>query len=400
MKSLYDYIEHLAEEIDVPAGTILFKEGDSVQYAYKLISGTCMLSKQAIPIGAVPKHSTIAPTEAIGGIEYTQRAICQSDCKLVQWDMTEAWKIPEFSLAARQSMMQQIRNHQNRLEELSGSIYFKGNSAQLNAGAFEFPNSEIIFAFCHAELSSLQLPDGVSRMGNSLLIAFANFPNSRYANAPDKTFSYSETTFFVPVRVGATLGLYVPYIYPSSYEAILLGREIYGFPKRLGYTEWAGDFENGWLNLYVDDERLIALDWDWGAISASEAQLVGAMGSLFGVQGQLTSAAFRVGDTLLNLMNVPFYRRISVYNHKLIPDIATKYDEPKFAVDQLTQAIFQVERWHSIEKLNSAHISQVGRMLQNWHIQVREVYMTRLDMRLSTGRLIRDYKMLRKTHEL
>ena len=96
-------------------------------------------------------------------------------------------------------------------------------------------------------------------------------------------------------------------------------------------------------------------------------------------------------------MNVPFYRRISVFNHKRIPDITTKYDEPVYAVDQLTQAIFQVERWHSIEKLNSADVSQVGRMFQNWHIQVREAYWTKLDMRLSTGRLVRDYLSDRPT---
>jgi acetoacetate decarboxylase len=44
---------------------------------------------------------------------------------------------------------------------------------------------------------------------------------------------------FVPARFGSGIGLYVPFIYPSAWEPILLGREIYGFPKRLGKTALA-----------------------------------------------------------------------------------------------------------------------------------------------------------------
>lgn len=388
MKNLVDITKQLGEEISISAGNTLYTETDAPQYLYVLISGVCILSKNAVPLGHITLDTVLSPIPSLGGhLSYKQRAFCETDCVFTRLYLPDAWKSIAFRKIALDYLSQIATENLDKLEQTASPIHYKGNSAQLNAGAFEFPNSEIIFAFCHAELSSLILPDGVTRMGNSLLVAFADFPNSRYANAPDKTFSYKETTFFVPVRVGSTLGLYVPYIYPSSYEAILLGREIYGFPKRLGYSE-LNYFD---ATLTVDAETLISLSWQGEGDQSSEGQLVGAMGGLFGVQGQLTSAAFRVGDTLLNLMNVPFYRRISVYNHKLIPDITTKYDEPKFAVDQLTQAIFQVERWHSIEKLNYPHVAQVGRMLQNWHIQVREAYRTKLDMRLSTGRLIRDY---------
>lgn len=391
MKSLFEPVMHLAEEVQIPAGTTLFQEGDSSDYAYLIKSGKCLLSQNAKPVGTAQKTAILNLGVVLGSLPYTTRAICQTDCVFYKWDMSQLWHNEIFSRKARQHLVQQIDFSLKREEQFIAPIHYQGNSAQLNAGAFEFPSSQIIFAFCHAELSSLQLPDGVSRMGNSLLIAFASFPNGRYANAPEKTFNYGETTFFVPVRVGATLGLYVPYIYPSSYEAILLGREIYGFPKRLGHTWW--EMHDQLAALRVDDEILLKLGWGDYGTSSSEAQLVGAMGGLFGVQGKLTSAAFRVGDTLLNLMNVPFYRRISVFNHKLIPDITTKYDEPVYAVNQLTQAIFQVERWHNIEKLSNPQITEVGRMFQNWHIQVREAYQTKLDMRLSTGRLVRDYRV-------
>ena len=37
---------------------------------------------------------------------------------------------------------------------------------------------------------------------------------------PDATFSYTETTVFVPVRYKRQLGFFPAYIYPSTYEPI------------------------------------------------------------------------------------------------------------------------------------------------------------------------------------
>ena len=51
MKSLFEPVMHLAEEVEIPAGTTLFQEGDEVEYAYLRQTGTCTISENAQPIG-------------------------------------------------------------------------------------------------------------------------------------------------------------------------------------------------------------------------------------------------------------------------------------------------------------------------------------------------------------
>jgi hypothetical protein len=143
--------------------------------------------------------------------------------------------------------------------------------------------------------------------------------------------------------------------------------------------------------LLVEGERLLQVDWKQ-AQASNEPQIVGAFGTCFGAQGRLTSAAFAIGDTLLAALRVPFYRRVSVLNHKRIPATVTRSSAPTYDVDQLTQVIFSVQRWNRIERIPDAALDVSGRGLQDWHIRLREAYLTQVDMRLSTGRVLRDYR--------
>jgi hypothetical protein len=51
--------------------------------------------------------------------------------------------------------------------------------------------------------------------------------------------------------------MYIPELYPDAYMPILLGREIYGFPKRLGRTRL--DAEGA--DVIVDQARLLRARW-------------------------------------------------------------------------------------------------------------------------------------------
>jgi hypothetical protein len=125
---------------------------------------------------------------------------------------------------------------------------------------------------------------------------------------------------------------------------------------------------------------------------SNEPRIVGAFGQLFGVTGRITTAAFAIGDTLLSMMNVPFYRRVSVYNHKRIAGVSTTHDKPTCDVDMLTQAIFSVEHWQKINHLPDAQLEVTGGIFKTWNITLREAFYTELSMRLSTGRIARDYR--------
>jgi acetoacetate decarboxylase len=50
---------------------------------------------------------------------------------------------------------------------------------------------------------------------------------------PGATRPFHECVVLVPVRVGDVVGNYVPFIYVTTDEALIPGREIAGFPKRI-----------------------------------------------------------------------------------------------------------------------------------------------------------------------
>jgi Acetoacetate decarboxylase (ADC)/Cyclic nucleotide-binding domain len=377
-----------AEKLTIPAGQTLFQEGDIPAYCFVCVSGRCVVSQNAQPLGEAQSTEILDLIAVLGGLPHTQRAITITACEFLRWQVDELWGNATFNIIARQYLAQHWQQAQARLDQLQAPVHYQPYTAQVQPGPYVFPNSTIVFAFCTAPKMDFPLPTGVSRIGKGLLIGIADFHAAYYQHQPDARFSYRETTFFVPVRVGVKLGLYVPYIYPSSYEPIVIGREIYGFPKQFGETT----FSQKQVSLMVSNADYLNLRWDKREL-ANEPRLVGAFGQLFGVTGRITAAAFAVGDTLLSLINVPFYRRVNVFNHKRIPAIDTTYAKPSYAVDMLTQAIFSVEHWQKIDHLPSAQLQVTGDIFKTWDITLREAFYTQLTMRLSTGRMMRDYRV-------
>ncbi|MDQ7028162.1 MAG: acetoacetate decarboxylase family protein [Anaerolineae bacterium] len=377
-----------AEKITILASETLFQEGDRAQYAYVRVIGRCMLSRHAEPLGEASATDILDELAVLGGLAHTQRAITLTDCEFLRWQIDDLWRDATFSKIARQYLVTHLQQSQSRLDQLQAPVHYRPDTAQVQAGPYVFPNSTIIFVFCTAPKMDFPLPQGVSRIGNRLLIGIADFQNAYYHHNPDARFSYTETTFFVPVRVGLSLGLYVPYIYPSAYEPIVLGREIYGFPKQLGETRLS-DSQASLAISGEDTFRFTIGKHD----KSSEPRIVGAFGQLFGVTGRITSAAFAIGDSLLSMMNVPFYRRVSVFNHKRIPSATTTRDKPTYDVDMLTQAIFSVEHWQKIDHLPNAKLQVTGGIFKQWDITLYDAFYTELSMRLSTGRITRDYRV-------
>jgi acetoacetate decarboxylase len=58
---------------------------------------------------------------------------------------------------------------------------------------------------------------------------------------PSTIHPFKELVVLVPVRVGDVEGNYVPYIYVTTDEALIPGREIAGFPKKMADIVWERD---------------------------------------------------------------------------------------------------------------------------------------------------------------
>lgn len=76
------------------------------------------------------------------------------------------------------------------------------------------------------------LPPAISPGDGPGLITLLDYPPGACPHP------FKELVVLVPVRVGDVEGNYVPYIYVTTDEALIPGREIAGFPKKLAQIEW------------------------------------------------------------------------------------------------------------------------------------------------------------------
>ena len=388
-------VEALAETYQISAGEMLFAEGDAAQYLYILLSGKLMLSRDATPLGEARQGDLLDPIPVLGLLAYTQRAIALSDCQLLGWDVTKLLQIATFPVAVQRYLAQHLLVTQSRLSELEAPTHYYDDSAQPFTGPFAFPNTTMVIALCDANLDFLRprLPDDLSifrvgwRKHDSVFLALAEFRGAHPDSQPEAAFSYTETTLFVPVRYKRQLGFFPAYIYPSTYEPILLGREIYGFPKRFGLTTFAEDS----TTLRVDGDVHYRLSHD-RAEPTNEPRLIRAMSDWLGLEGRVTEAAFRIGDVLLDTVQVGLHRRIGVFNHKRVLSATATQSKRVYDINQLTQGVFTVLKWQAIEKLSGAELQVFGGPLRYADLHLREAYRTQLDMRLSTGRVLKDYQ--------
>lgn len=131
------------------------------------------------------------------------------------------------------------------------------------------------------------------------LLAFTAIEGARVEHQDSARYRYHEVTPFVPclTRLGKP-AMFVPELYPDSYMAILLGREIYGFPKRLGRMR----VDDAGLDLIVDDRRLLRARWGAGSELSLEDYGARLLDGLFpSLPAGLTSLSRRAASTAARL---------------------------------------------------------------------------------------------------
>lgn len=79
------------------------------------------------------------------------------------------------------------------------------------------------------------LPPGIEAGEGPGMITMLSYPQS------DIIHPFKELVVMVPVVVDGTKGNYVPYIYVTTDEALIPGREIAGFPKKIADIAWERD---------------------------------------------------------------------------------------------------------------------------------------------------------------
>ncbi len=371
---------------------VLFYEGDALAELMQIERGTVALSYGTAARGTAGPGDLLDPIATLGGLPHRLKAQALDEVVVKTWPLDDLWAHAGFQAAARRYLATQLEQAEARRRELEAPLHYLNDRADLVPGPFRFDDVTLIFAFCDAERAVLEalLPEPLSlllrpgRKTGTVLLALADFPTAYSENRPDARFGYTETTVFVPIRHRRAFGLYVPYIYPSTWEPTLLGREIYGFPKRLGNTR----FESKSVSVTVDGDALCRFTWGNGE-AVSEARLVGALGEALGVMGQVTALAFQAGEVLRKVARLPAHRRVDVYNRRRLLSPGATADEIEYEMDHLTRASFGVLRWHQIARLHDTELWVQGEPLAKMGLTLRDAYRTQLDMRLSAGRVVK-----------
>lgn len=381
----------IATERSLNTGDVLIYEGNAPETLFLLIEGEIHLTRHQRGREVLYAPAIVDEASILSDQPHKSRAVAASACRLLEWSAQTLLEDTSFRDAARLQLGRSLVAAQSRLADLNAPIHYAVGRG-VNTGPFIFENASIVFAFCEADPQPIldTLPDGLSllqipgRTRAPIFITFADFPTAYPEHDMTAQFGYTETSIFVPVRFGATPGVYLPYLYPSAWEPILIGREVYGFPKRLGHTILSAQG----ASLSVDGLRNLVLSWE-STKQSSEVELVGALMGWLGIERHLAAAAFQVGDLARSIVGLPPHRRVDVFCHKRVPSVSSTVSLPHYDVDQLTHAVFGVLRWHQVMKMTDPELSVIGGPLAHANILLRDAYKTRLELRLSSGKVER-----------
>lgn len=217
------------------------------------------------------------------------------------------------------------------------------------------------------------------------LVMINDIRRARCEHVPGREWAYREVVPFLPVACPSrmTVGLYTPEVFADATMPILLGREVYGFPKRLGRIR----IDDHAVRLLADHDVALALRWTASrelggeqAIAAMAHALVpGAPHALIGAATRLLGA---IEPRLDSLPSRAFMR-------KRIHD-PRGWAGSSWAIDELVEVPFTLDTLASPRELIDVEL-ELGRTWPLGPGRVVAALACEVGFRLTHARRVRDY---------
>ena len=216
------------------------------------------------------------------------------------------------------------------------------------------------------------------------ILIFADYGvfNSLHPWGEGRRFHFRETGLLIPgMSEKDPMGFYVPEIYPDSYLAILVGREVYGFPKRRGRTLAGADFlEHRRILLETGGRIVLRATWgDRHEVGTAELgrQMLEAMVGIHLTDRlpqpsrMLLSPALEAGDLLQQAARHGFnlaFPEIPVYFRHRVPMAIPRDEEDmvQYRIDDLVRVPFTVEQGAAIQDCQVLHEPRVHMEPEFW----------------------------------
>lgn len=95
--------------------------------------------------------------------------------------------------------------------------------------------------------------------------------------SPQRTHPFNETVVLVPVRLGDEVANYVPFIYVTTDEAMIAGREMAGWPKKIADIAFERDGDSFRGSVTRFGEKLIEVEGDFSALPEDDGSMAAIM---------------------------------------------------------------------------------------------------------------------------
>lgn len=323
-------------------------QGESMDRVLLLTRGELgvYVERRLVDIIEAPRVLEPAATMLGTGSEASYRALGPAEVTLLE--DAESWSRSCEARTVLCSEVSALHRQRSRWVRTLDDFYEEEVGARIVPGPYRFGPFDARFVVMAAEPRKLRrlLPPGLHLLPGTVgryLLVLADFENvqSLHPRSDHARYGYRETTPFIPVITHrGTPGLFVPELYPDAYMPILLGRETYGFPKRMGTT-----FSEGrrW-DVVVGQRRILRARWnDETDIDPTELveRIVRGLVPALGPAAAADNALSRTLRWLRDRKLPRSLRRGRIYVRKRLLD--HRYTHPKrYAVDELVAIPFEM----------------------------------------------------------
>ena len=283
----------------------------------------------------------------------------------------------------------EIRRIQAERLELEASLedFFEPHSGEVARAPYVVDGARMLFVVARdVELS--RLPPGLSPLPLSdgrFLLAFCHYPHF----GPSAGFgpSYDESLVMVPCwdLMGGGPGFYCPEVWPESMMAVIVGGELFGFPKRYGRVTLGAD------HAHVDLGGTQAyLRWTGAKPLSVERYMAEMTGALLGEddpEGRVAerlvgfAARFTAGPLVRSGTPLPLYVRRSAGRRD--------FGAVEWAVDELAWVPFDLRAHHQLVELEGLAFRGWGRLR---FAEVERAFFAEVDLTMAEARPIRDLR--------
>lgn len=281
----------------------------------------------------------------------------------------------------------EIRHIQSERLELEASLedYFEPTTAEVIEAPYIARNAKVLTVVCR-DPGFIQLPPGLPGLPLSdgrFVLTFCAFPGFGPEGGPGA--SYEECLVLIPCwdLGGGGPGFYCPEVWPESMMAVIVGSEIFGFPKRYGRVTLAED------HAHVDiGETQAYVHWSGEKELAASDYIGEFAGSLFGeddpegrIVEKLVKALCRLAlkPVVDSATPLPLYVRRTAGGRDM--------GAIDWEIDELAWVPFDHLKHHRLVELEGVEMRGWGRFS---FAKVERAFLGEIDLSMAAARPVRD----------